>query len=106
MRRFCRFLGWLPCFTLLAAAASARAEARQDPLRLMPDKADLIFKIEEPRKLVETVYGLELFKKLQKIDAIREVYESTNSRRFYQLVDYYEKQLGMKWQEMLDRIAG
>jgi hypothetical protein len=106
MRRFCRFLGWLPCFTLLAAAASARAETRQDPLRLMPDKADLIFKIEEPRKLAETVYGLELFKKLQKIDAIREAYESTNSRRFYQLVDYYEKQLGMKWPEMLDRIAG
>jgi hypothetical protein len=107
MSLFRRSIGWLTCLSLITATASAaRAETTQDPLRMIPDKADLIFKVEQPRKLAETIYGLDLFKKLQKLDAVREAYDSTNSRRFFQLVAYFEKQLGMKWPEIIDRVAG
>jgi hypothetical protein len=103
MRLFRVPLGWL---AVVAGAAAARAETPPDPLRLVPDKADFVFKIEQPRRLVELVSGLDVFKQLQKIDAVREAYGSTNVRRFFQLVGYFEKQLGMKWPELLDRLAG
>src|SRR5262249_29110782 len=106
MRLFRRCLGYLTCLSLMTFAASARAEAPQDPLRLVPDKADFFFKVEQPRKLAETIYGLDLFKRLQKLDAVVEAYDSTNARRFFQLVAYFEKQLGMKWPEIIDRVAG
>jgi hypothetical protein len=106
MRLFCRPIGLLTCLTIVAAAASARAETQKDPLRLISDKADFIFKLEQPRKLAEAIYNHDLFKKIQRIDAVREAYDSTNSRRFFQLVAYFEKQLGMKWPQMLERLAG
>jgi hypothetical protein len=106
MRRFRRSFGWLSCLLLVAATAFARAEAPPDPLRLIPDKADVIIKVDQPRKLVETFYNLEIFKQFLKLDALKEAYDSTNSRRFFQLVAYYEKQLGMKWPDLLDRLAG
>ena len=34
-----------------------RAENPADPLRLVPDEANLFAKIERPRKLIETVQG-------------------------------------------------
>jgi hypothetical protein len=91
---------------LVGTAVAARAEALPDPLRLIPDKADFFFKIEQPRKLVETIYYHELFKQFRTIDAIREAYDSTNARRLYQLIAYFEKKLGCKWPELLDRLAG
>jgi hypothetical protein len=106
MRLFRRCIGCLTCLSLMTITASARAEVPQDPLRLVPDKADFIFKVEQPRKLAETIYGLDLFKKIQKLDAVVEAYDSTNARRFFQLVAYFEKQLGMKWPEIIDRVAG
>src|SRR5262249_30297458 len=88
-------------------AAPARADAPPDPLRLVPAQADLVVKIEQPRKLVESVYYLDLFKQFQKeIEAVRELYDSTNARRFYQLVAYFEKQLGVSRFGRLDRLAG
>jgi hypothetical protein len=105
MRLFHHFSSWLAGLMVLAGAALGRAEAPPDPLRLMPDQADFFFKVEQPRKLAESVYGLKVLKQLQKIDAIREAYDSTNARRFKQLVAYLEKQLGLKWPELLDRLA-
>jgi hypothetical protein len=104
MRRFRFTLGCLASLTLLAAAA--RAEAPPDPLRLVPDQADFLFKIEDPGALTKTYSSLNLFKEFQKIDSFREAYDSTNFRRFYQLVAYFEKQMGHKWPELLDRLAG
>jgi hypothetical protein len=83
-----------------------RAENPADPLRLVPDEANLFAKIERPRKLIETVLTLDAVKQARELEAIQEVYDSTNFRRFYQLVSYYEKELGMPWTEILDRVAG
>jgi hypothetical protein len=83
-----------------------RADAPPDPLRLVPEEADLVVKIESPRKLIETGLHLDPVKQLFQLEAVQEVYDSTNFRLFYQLVAYYEKELGMKWPDILDRIAG
>lgn len=83
-----------------------RADNPPDPLRLVPDEADLFLKIERPRKLIETGLNLDAFKQLRELEAVQEVYDSTNFRRLYQLVSYYEKELGIPWPEILDRVAG
>ncbi len=97
----------LVCFAGLALlSTAARAEPAPSPLRLIPDKADLVFQLEQPRQLADTIYNLDLVKQFQKIDAIRELYDSTNARRFYQLVAYFESRLGLKWPDLLERLAG
>jgi hypothetical protein len=106
MQRFLGPLGWLASLAFLSCTISAHAEAPADPLRLFPAKTDFFFKLERPRKLVDIVTNLDAFKQFQKIDIIREAYESTNYRRFFQLVAYFEKQLGMKYPAILDKIAG
>src|SRR5262249_7341722 len=39
-------------------------------------------------------------------EAFQEFYDSTNLRRFYQLIAYLEKELGNQWPDLLDRLAG
>jgi hypothetical protein len=87
-------------------ALSAHAEAPPDPLRLVPDVADLVLEVKNPRRLTETITGLEIVKKAEAFGPLREILDSTNYRRFYQLVAYFEKQLGAGWPELLDRLAG
>ena len=84
----------------------SRADNPPDPLRLVPNEADLFLKIERPRRLIETGLNLDAFKQLRELEAVQEVYDSTNFRRLYQLVGYYEKELGTSWPEILDKIAG
>jgi hypothetical protein len=43
---------------------------------------------------------------LRTFPAVQEQLESTQARRFFQLVAYFEKQLGAQWLTLLDRIAG
>jgi hypothetical protein len=98
----------LPCLCCLLAfgAAPLRADAPPDPLRLIPAWADVFVKVEQPRRLVESVTGLEVLRQLRELAPVRELYDSTNARRFYQLLAYFEKQLGARWPELLDRLAG
>ncbi len=98
--------GLLAGLVVVALAAPGRAEPPGDPLRLVPDQADLFLKVDRPRQLIETFINHELFKQLQEIQAVRELYDSTNYHRFQQLVAYYEKKMGVPWPEMLDRVAG
>src|SRR5262245_31843166 len=93
------------CLGLLLTAA-ARAQAPPDPLRLVPDQADVAIKVEKPRQLAESVTANDLLKQLQTLDPVKELLDSTIYRRFYQLVAYFEKQLGAKWPELLDRLGG
>lgn len=91
---------------LLVGVATARAETPPDPLRLVPDSADVIVEVKNARRLSETIMGLEAVKQAQVLGPVREVLDSTNYRRFYQLVAYFERQLGARWPELLDRLAG
>jgi hypothetical protein len=103
-RRSSRVCGFL--VTLLGLVPTVRADAPPDPLRLVPDHADAVVKIDNPRRLIETVMQLDQVQQLLKLQAVQEFYDSTNARRFYQLVAYFEKELGIPWPEILDRLAG
>jgi hypothetical protein len=93
----------LVCLALLTAVTRAQS---QSPARLIPAEADLVLEIKNPRVLAETFTKLDAVKELQKLDAVKELYDSTKYRRFFQLVSYYEKELGAPWPELLDKLAG
>jgi hypothetical protein len=97
----------LACGLALAlTATAARADGPPDPLRFFPDRADVVVKVEQPRRLAEDFTRLDAVRELQKIEAVRELLDSTNARRAKQLLGYLEKQLGVAYFEMVDRVAG
>src|SRR5262245_65889150 len=79
------------CLGLLLTAA-ARAEAPPDPLRLVPDQADVAIKVEKPRQLAEPVTANDLLKQLQTLDPAKELLDSTTNRRSYQLHAHLERE--------------
>src|SRR5258708_3594414 len=91
---------------ILIIGSLVRAEAPPDPLRLVSDQADLIIEMKSPRRVLQTYMSLESVKSLLELEPFQEIYDSTNARRFYQLVAYFEKELDAKWPELMDRLAG
>jgi hypothetical protein len=96
---------FLVCLALLFPA-SARADGPKDPLRFVPKQAEVVAKIESPRALLEAIEKHELVQEALKISGIRELYDSTNQRRLYQLIAYFEKELGKNKYELLDALTG
>lgn len=92
-------------FLILVFPAATRADA-PDPLRVIPAGAEWVVKIENPRQIVRTIVAMPLFEELKKLEVFREAYETTNARRFYQLVAYFENALGHPYVELIDRLAG
>jgi hypothetical protein len=103
MRRLSLILGCVLCLLLTAAV---RAEAPPDPLRLLPEQADLFIKVEKPAQLLDAVHYYEFLEQLQALSAVREAFDSTNARRLLQLLAYFEKRLDLTRTEMLDQLAG
>jgi len=91
---------------LFVAAAAARAENPPDPLRLVPEGADALVEIRNPRRLAEALLHLDVVKQAQALGPVQEILDSTNYRRFYQLVAYFEKHLGAGCPDLLDKLAG
>jgi hypothetical protein len=105
MRLFGRSAGGLALLVLLTTTAGA-AEPAPTPLRHVPAEADLVLEAASPKDIVETLYHLDSFRKVQEIAAVKEFLDSTQYRRFYKLVAYFEKELGAKWPELLDQLSG
>lgn len=91
---------------LLVCVPTMQAETPSSALRLLPNQADLLIQVPQPRRLVETLTTLDALKQLQQLAPVRELFDSTNARRFAQLVAYFEKELGLPWPQLLDRLAG
>jgi hypothetical protein len=91
---------------LTLCVAAARAEGPPSPRHLLPEQTDLLAEVKQPRRLVETLTTLEMLKQIRQFAPVRELLDSTSYRRFYQLVAYFEKELGAPWPELLDRLAG
>ncbi len=70
------------------------------------DKADLVVKVDNPRKLIESLTALDAFKQAEKLDAVRQFLDAPQARRFFEFIAYYERDFGAKWPELLDRLAG
>jgi hypothetical protein len=105
MRLLGRCAGGLALVVLLTSSVAA-AEPAVSPLRYVPAEADLVIEASSPKTLVETLYYLDTVKKLQAIPAAKEIFDSTQYRRFYKLIAYFEKELGAKWPELLDQLSG
>lgn len=101
--RVMRCLTGLACLFLFAVVARAGAP---DPLRFVPKQADFFIEVKNPRRLVETGLSLDLVKALYALPPVRDAYDSTTFRRFYQLLAHFETRLGASWPELLDRLAG
>src|SRR5262249_28612641 len=95
---------FLVCLALFIPA-SARADGPKDPLRFVPRQAEVVAKIERPRALLEAIEKHELVQEAFKISGIRDLYDSTNQRRLYQLIAYFEKELGKNKYELLDALS-
>jgi hypothetical protein len=103
MRLFRHLAGGLACLVLVAAA---RADAPPDPLRLVPEQADIFLEIKAPRRLYEFATSQDVFRALTALPQARELLDSTNARRAAQLRGYFEKELGAGSPELLDKLAG
>lgn len=91
---------------LSVVTGAARADSAADPVRLVPAQADLLLHVPAPRRAVEAVTGFDWLRQWGQLDAVAELLASTNARRGQQLIAYFEKQLGLPWPELLDRVAG
>ena len=91
-------------FTCTAGVASA--QSARDPLRFVPSQAEAVAKIDRPRELLDTVLKHELFQQAQKLAGVRDYYDSTTFHRAYQLIGYFEKELGKTKEEILDELGG
>src|SRR5262249_54929086 len=91
---------------LVLCVSPLRAESPPSPLRLIPGDADLVLQAKSPRQLVETLLRLDYTKELQQLTVYKEVLESTQARRFLQMVSWFERELGASWPELLDRLGG
>ncbi len=97
----------MPRFLLaFVAVAFAPVFAFANPLRHVPHDAQLVVVVESPRKLVESVRKHDLYQSARALPQVREALDSTAARRFFQLVEYYERDLGAAWPELLDKIGG
>lgn len=93
------------CFIAIVLVVPIAA-APPDPLRLVPKEVTLVLKVEKPRRLVEAIVNQGAYRDYQDLPQVREVFESTGSRRFFQLLTHAETKLGAKWPELLDTLAG
>jgi len=91
---------------LVLCGSPLRAEKPPSPLRLIPAEADLVLQTKSPRQLVEAIITLDYIKNLQNLDTVKEVLDATQTRRFFQMVAWFERELGASWPELLDRLGG
>ena len=96
----------LAAVLVAAAAAPAAAADTPDPLRYLPPSSPLVVKVEGPRKLAEAVVALEAFETARGIPQARGVLDSAQVRRALQVLAFFERELGAKWPELLDQLAG
>ncbi|MFO0846995.1 MAG: hypothetical protein U0871_00340 [Gemmataceae bacterium] len=96
----------LSAVVLLAALAAPASARPADLLAKVPAEATLAVVVEHPRKLVEALRTLDAYRSAQALPAVREALDSTQLRRFFQFIAYYEQELGAKWPDLLDKLAG
>ena len=97
---------WMCIAALLVGSASAAsAQQANDPLRFVPSQAEWVAKIDRPRELVDAIEKNDLFQQAQKLAVVREYYDSTTAQRLYQLLAYFEKELGKNKTELLDDLG-
>lgn len=88
------------------AAAPVAAADRAHPLEFVPASARIVVCVENPRKLAEAVLMLDAVSQAEALAPVRTVLDSAGVRRGFQVLAFFEKELGAKWPELLDQLAG
>jgi len=91
---------------LVAVALLTIPAAAKDPLRFFPESADAVIKVEKPRALVEAIVHHDLAKDAQNLQVVKDFLDGADARRFFQLLAYFERELGAQWPELIDKLAG
>jgi hypothetical protein len=91
---------------ITTAAAPVSAAERKHPLEFVPDSARIVVSVENPRSLAEAALALDAVKQAEPLAPVRAVLDSATARRVFQMLSYFEKELGAKWPELLDQLAG
>lgn len=95
------------CGVALIAVAPARAaDPPPDPLRFVPATTQFFVKVENPRALAETVTGLDAVKSAPSLGPVRDALDSPTVQKAFQLLAFVERDLGAKWPQLLDQLAG
>lgn len=95
----------LALFGLILLLTPAQA-APPDPLHWAPEQSDLVIKIDQPRQLVDSVVNLDLFKQLQSFGPFAEFYDTGPFRRFFEILYYFERELGANRHDLIEQLAG
>lgn len=90
----------------LAVALVGSLSAAADPLSFIPKEATLVLKVEKPRQMVEAITKLDAFRDYESLPQVREAFNSTAAKQFFQLLKMAEAKLGQKWPDMLDSLVG
>lgn len=90
----------------LALLFLALPAAADEPIRRLPKSCGFVFQIENPRQFVEGVTTIDAYQGLQQFPPVKEYLDSTQVRRFFQIVKYLEGELGGPWPTLLDKVAG
>lgn len=77
-----------------------------DPLQLIPQQADLVLQVQQPRQFLETIYGLDVVRRFQQLPPVQEALDGTGLRRLQQLLTHIEKRLGAARYDLLERLGG
>lgn len=90
-RVICLVAVWVACPPTL------RAEPPPDPLRFFPESTVAVGVIEKPQALVDYILDYLSWPEVKGLEGVKEVLDSTNVRRFMQLVGHLERELGQPW---------
>src|SRR4051812_16182988 len=97
---------WLCIACAIGLSTSvATAQETKNPLRFVPGQAEWALTVDRPRELLELAEKNELFQQAQKLVGVRDYYDSTNFQRLYQLLAYFETQLGRSRHELIDDLG-
>jgi hypothetical protein len=80
--------------------------AADDLLRLVPKDSTFVWVVDKPREFVEAVASVPQLAVARNFPQVRAAYETGSAKQFFQLLDYFESELGAKWPELLDKFAG
>lgn len=86
---------------LLLSVSGASAQGPKDPLRFVPIQAEWVVTVKNPGDLIALVEKHAVFQNTLKLAGGRELYDTTNFQRLYQLIAFFEKELGQSRDELV-----
>ncbi|MGL6076852.1 MAG: hypothetical protein ACRC8S_22080 [Fimbriiglobus sp.] len=89
-------------FALICCAPSSAGE----PWRHIPSEVNMLAMVENPKALLTALREFPPYQSGRKLPAAQEALAGVNLRRLEQLLEYYEREMGQPWPELLEAIAG